>query len=127
MIYGIGTDMIEISRIEKSLKRKGFLTHVFSTPEIDAFSKRNDTAVKLAGCFAAKEAFSKALGTGLRGFELNEVSVLRDDLGKPYFEFTGAAEKIMTEHGLAAFVTISNTDTLALSSVVLESSAETKR
>ena len=51
MIYGIGTDMIEIERIEKSLKRKGFLSYVFSAEEIEAFSKRNDAAVKLSGCF----------------------------------------------------------------------------
>ena len=124
MIYGIGTDMIEIERIEKSLKRKGFLSYVFSSEEIEAFSKRNDAAVKLSGGFAAKEAVSKALGTGIRGFELHEISVLRDELGKPYFKFTGAAEKIMNDLGLQAFVTISNTDKLALASVVLESSAD---
>ena len=87
----IGIDSIEISRIEKSLKISGFLEKVFSAEDIDFFISRNMRAESIAANFAAKEAFSKALGTGIRGFSLNEISVLRDELGAPYLKLSGKA------------------------------------
>lgn len=117
MIYGIGCDLIEIARIENSCKNGRFAARCFSAKELAAFS---ESSRRLAGCFAAKEAFSKALGTGVRGFSLSEISVLRDSLGKPYFEFEGRAGEIVKSAELSAFVSISNTDFLAMAAVVLE-------
>lgn len=72
----------------------------------------------IAANFAAKEAFSKALGTGIRGFSLTEVSVLRNELGAPYFVFSGEAEKIVRERGLQFSVSLTHTDELAAAFVV---------
>ncbi|MEA4912358.1 MAG: holo-ACP synthase [Oscillospiraceae bacterium] len=120
MIYGIGNDMIEIRRIRRSLSQGRFACFVYSEKERAAFG---GDAVKLAGCFAAKEALGKALGTGVRGFSLREVSVLRDALGKPYFELDGAAAEILRSRRLRAFVALTNTGVYALANVVLEEEA----
>lgn len=84
MIRGIGTDIIEIYRVEKVIKRtKSFLEKSFTFREIEYFKLHGLKGNVIAGNFAAKEAISKALGTGFRGFGLKDIEVLRDDLGKP--------------------------------------------
>lgn len=85
MIYGIGVDMTRISRVHKACEKDSFVNRYFSQQEIQQAQGKVE---KLAADFAAKEAFSKALGTGIRGFALSEVSLLRDELGKPYYAFT---------------------------------------
>ena len=72
----------------------------------------------IAASYAAKEAFSKALGTGVRGFSLTEVSVLRDSLGAPYFAFSGRAARLVAEQGLRFYVSLTHTDELAAAFVV---------
>ena len=67
----------------------------------------------MAAAFAAKEAFSKALGTGVRGFKLCEVSVAHTELGAPYYIFTGAAERIVKERGLTFSLSLTHTDDTA--------------
>ena len=121
-MYSIGTDIIDIVRIEKSASNDRFLSRVFSKKELDFFSKKNNPYPSMAGNWAAKEAFSKTLGTGVRGFSLNEVSVLRDNNGKPFLELSGNALKIAK--GLSFSVSISHTDTLA--NAVVISYKETK-
>ena len=113
---GIGTDIIEISRIEKSIKSEAFLKRVFSERERELIEKKG--APGAAANFAAKEAFSKALGTGVRGFSLCEVEVLREDNGKPYIALSGRAEKLMGKRKIE--VSLSHTDSLALAFVVIE-------
>ncbi len=84
MIIGIGTDIIEIDRLENAInKTNGFIDKLFTKREIEMFKSRNMRAEVVAGNFAAKEAISKAFGTGIRGFSLKEIEVLRDKLGKP--------------------------------------------
>ncbi len=117
MIYGIGNDLLEISRMEKSMESERFMAFSFSAAERTLFS---DKPVKLAGCFAAKEALSKALGTGVRGFSLDEISVLRDELGKPYFVFTGNISKIIESKSLTAHVALTNSKEYVVANVVLE-------
>lgn len=112
----VGIDSIEISRIEKSLEIKGFLEKVFSAEEIEFFKSRNMRAESIAANFAAKEAFSKALGTGIRGFSLSEISVLRDRLGAPYIKLSGKA--LEAAKGLSFKVSITHTKTTA-SAIVL--------
>lgn len=75
-------------------------------------------AESVAANFAAKEAFSKALGTGVRGFSLNEVSVLRDESGAPFFAFSGNAERIVKERKLGFSVSLSHTKNMACAMVV---------
>lgn len=72
----------------------------------------------MAAAFAAKEAFSKALGTGVRNFKLQEVSVGHDALGAPYFVFTGSAKEIVEERGLTFSLSLTHTDQVAAAFVV---------
>lgn len=111
-----GIDAVEISRIEHSLKSDGFKKRVYGSRELEELE--NKKAESFAGAFCAKEAFSKALGTGIRGFSLNEVQVLHDGYGAPYFYFTGNAEKIVREKGLEFSLSITHTEAFATASVI---------
>ncbi len=105
MIYGIGVDMTLISRVEKACSKERFLEKYYSPLEIELYA---GSPAKLAANFAAKEAFSKALGTGVRGFSLDEVSLFRDELGKPYYSFTGRAAEIVESRGLRCHVSVTD-------------------
>lgn len=83
-IFGIGIDIVEIDRIEKIIERRPrFLERNFTKKEIEYFNEDKLRYESIAGNFAAKEAISKALGTGIRGFQLIDLEIVRDDLGKP--------------------------------------------
>ncbi len=83
-IIGIGIDIIEIERIENAIKRNNkFLRRIFTKKEIIYFESKNFKGETIAGNFAAKEAISKALGTGIRNFNFKDLEILRNDLGKP--------------------------------------------
>ncbi len=88
----VGIDLVYVPRIAALLKKGPFLQRFFTQGEIAYFEKRNSPSV-VAGNFAAKEAFSKALGTGIRDFSLKDVEVLRDELGKPIIHLHGTLEK----------------------------------
>ena len=105
MIYGVGVDMATISRVGKSCEKPRFLEKYFSEKEIELYK---DQPAKLAANFAAKEAFSKALGTGVRGFAMKDVSLLRDERGKPYYEFGGRAAAIVEKKGLTCHVSVTD-------------------
>ncbi len=115
-MYSAGIDIVDIERIEKSTSISGFLSRVFSQTELEFFSSKKNPYPSMAGNWAAKEAFSKALGTGVRGFSLKEVSVLRDENGKPFLELSGKAFDIAK--GLSFSISISHTDTLATAIVI---------
>ena len=77
-IYGVGTDIVDITRIKKSIKNKKFINKIFSNKEIRNSKQKLDSYY--AKRFAAKEAFSKALGTGIsEGISFNEISILNND------------------------------------------------
>lgn len=83
----LGCDIIEIERIEKSISKFGnnFLKHILSDNEITLYNARGKHVEFVAGRFAAKEAISKALGTGIgRGYGFTDIEILPDELGKPY-------------------------------------------
>ena len=84
MIVGIGNDIIEIERIEKAISKEGFIAKVYTQREIENIVKRGNRTETYAGIFSAKEAISKAIGTGVREFALTDLEILNDDLGKPY-------------------------------------------
>ena len=114
-----GIDLVEISRIEKSLQNPRFLTRVFSEEERMLFSKKGKSALQsIAANFAAKEAFSKALGTGIRHFNLQDVSVLRKESGEPYFKFHNQAQILVAKSGLSFCVSLTHTDQYASAVVV---------
>jgi holo-[acyl-carrier protein] synthase len=84
MIIGLGTDIVEISRIKKAIERTPtFLKKVYTEKEIEYISKKKNPYPSYAGRFAAKEAISKAFGTGVREFSLLDIEILNDELGKP--------------------------------------------
>lgn len=119
MIFGVGCDLCEVSRIEKTEPR--FLERCFTESERELFSKKHNKAQTVAANFAAKEALSKALGTGMRGFSFEDIEVLRDNLGKPYINvYNGAKEKCEKEGITKIYVSLSHTDSLAMAYVVLE-------
>lgn len=115
----VGIDTVEIKRIESLVQNKErFLERVFSEKEQEEFIKRNNKTEHIAAAFCAKEAFSKALGTGIVGFNLNEVSLLHKENGKPYLEFSGKALKIVKEANLSFDVSITHTESIATAIVI---------
>jgi len=121
MIVGIGTDIIEIDRIAQLVDKENFEKKYFSAREIEYFDSKKNRYESVAGHYAAKEAFSKALGTGIRNFALREVEVLRDELGKPYLELSGDAKKAAQKFWIKRFyVSISHCRDYATATVVAE-------
>ncbi|ENK1244357.1 holo-ACP synthase [Clostridium sporogenes] len=96
MIYGIGTDITEIKRIEKATTRnKNFINKLFTKDEVELWEKKNFNLWFIAGRFAAKEAISKALGTGIRGFNFKDIEIINNELGKPEVVLKPKAEEII--------------------------------
>ena len=118
MIVGIGTDLIEIGRVQKMVERKNRLSRIFSEEEL-ACAGLNSTT--LAGNFAVKEAVSKVFGTGFFGLEPYEIGVFRNSKGAPYVELTGRAEKMASDRKITKFhVSVTNTGGLAQAFVIGE-------
>jgi holo-[acyl-carrier protein] synthase len=126
VIVGIGVDILEISRLERSLERYGkrFLDHVFTDSEqVDAPSDPGVAVVYYAGRWCVKEAVSKALGTGI-GAKCNwrDIVVMRSDSGMPVVALNGAAECTAQEKQIARWhVSISHEKHNACAFVVAES------
>ena len=95
MIVGIGNDIIEIERIEKAISKEGFKNKIYTQRELENIKKRGNRAETYAGVFSAKEAISKAIGTGVREFSLTDLEILNDDLGKPYVVVSERFDKII--------------------------------
>lgn len=113
-----GTDIIEIDRIKSSSKNPKFLSRVFSPAELKYFSQKSFNVSTIAANFCAKEAFSKAMGTGFRGFSMNEISVLRDSVGAPYFIFSGNAKKIVLAEKFKLSLSLSHSREYATAVVI---------
>ena len=95
MIVGIGNDIIEIERIEKAISKESFKNKVYTQRELENIEKRGDRVETYAGIFSAKEAISKAIGTGVREFSLTDLEILNDNLGKPYVVVSEKLDKIL--------------------------------
>lgn len=120
-MYKIGIDIATVSRIKKSCESENFRNRVFSQAELDMFYNREKPKFSsLAANFAAKEAFSKALGSGVRGFGLSEVEILRDDLGAPYFNFYGKAAEAVLKNDYKTQVSLTHEGDTAAAVVLLE-------
>lgn len=100
LIIGVGVDIIEIRRIKEAIiKHANFIDKIFSKNEIEYLKSRNLRAEFVAGRFAAKEAVSKALGTGFSGFEFKDIEIDRTATGKPIVILKGKAKMIAQKHG----------------------------
>ena len=123
-IYGIGTDIANINRIKKSLRNKNFINRLFNKNEIKKCNKQINKANCYAKRFAAKEAFSKALGTGIsRGINFNEIIVYNIKSGKPNIKLLGNTKKIvnkiLNKKKFNIFLSLSDDKPFAVATVVI--------
>ncbi len=117
-MFKIGIDSVEIARIKKSMQNPRFLGYILGEEEQKLIEEKDIPAQSVAARFAAKEAFSKAIGTGLSGISLNDIQVLNDEKGKPYLVLSGTAKEIADENGLDFDVSLTHTDTTATAAVI---------
>lgn len=100
MIVGIGLDVVHVSRLERWQKIPGLLDRYFHPDELaTALSRGSGATLSLAARFAAKEAFGKAIGTGLRGITLKNILVLNNHNGKPCIHLFGNAKAAFERSG----------------------------
>lgn len=124
MIYGVGTDLVEVARIARALQRFGqrFARRILAEPELRRFRAHRQPASYLAKRFAAKEAFAKALGTGIHA-PANWHGVWVENLksGKPVLKFSSALEKLLLQKEiLHAHVSLADERGIAAATVILE-------
>jgi holo-[acyl-carrier protein] synthase len=126
-VIGIGVDLVECARIQHSLDRFGdrFLHRVFTDGEIEYSMSMKFPARHLAARFAAKEAVSKAFGTGIgKAMGWRDLDVRKKPSGEPYLVFAGEAEQLAQTRGVtSALITLSHTDNHAMAMIVLEGAA----
>ncbi len=123
MIYGIGTDIVAVKRLQGMWERHGdkALKRLLAPQEMTDFTKAADKGRFLAKRFAAKEAFSKALGTGIRPpAVLSAIAVSHDELGKPILDFCGQLAEMIKNQGLTAHLSLSDEADYAIAYVILE-------
>lgn len=123
-VLGIGVDLVECARIERSLDRFGekFLHRVFTKGEIEYSMSMKFPARHLAARFAAKEAVSKAFGTGIgKSMGWRDIDVHKKPSGEPFLVLAGGAEKLAKERGVTnALITLSHSEQHAVATIVLE-------
>lgn len=124
MIVGLGTDIAEIERIEKALARSGraFAERILTPQELTQFDGVKQQGRYLAKRFAAKEAASKALGTGIaHGVSFQDFAISNDDNGKPLLSLSGKAAELAQRSQVASVhLTISDERHYAVATVILE-------
>ena len=124
MIFGIGTDIVEVERIRKLDSLEKFADKILSVSELKVFKSQIDEkqVTFLAKQFAAKEAVSKALGTGIgKDIRFNQIEILRDSDGKPYLNHDGMITTIFNDLGITkTHVSLSDEKKYALAFVILE-------
>ena len=122
MIAGIGTDIAEVKRFEKWVKHPEMIERFFNEKERSSAKSDSAKCQHYAVRFAAKEAFSKALGTGISGFNLKDVYITNNSEGKPELNIEGAALSLLKERlgDCNAFVSLSHEKEYAVAFVILE-------
>ena len=127
MIYGIGIDVVEPQRVARLIDRYGerFVQRVLTPGELPGYLKTPRPVLFVANRFAAKEAFSKAMGTGFRyPVTLQCITVVQNRAGKPGLSFNPDLERMVRECGIVGHhLTISDESSLACACVVLEAAA----
>lgn len=126
MIFGIGTDIIEVERVEEKLLRtEGLMAELFTHAEIAYCESKRFPAQHFAARFAAKEAFLKAMGTGWSdGYRFGEIEVVNDPAGKPGLRVHGKVDGFCRDHRIAGMqVSLSHVKEYAEAVVLLETNA----
>jgi holo-[acyl-carrier protein] synthase len=123
VIFGIGTDIVRVARMEKNLERYGerFAHRILSDDEMREFAEVSQRGRFLAKRFAAKEAASKALGSGFRdGLSLKHIAVAHDAKGKPLLSWNGKGLELLAQLGIGdGFISIADEDEYAVAHVIL--------
>ena len=124
-ILGIGVDIVENSRITKSLKNKLFIKRIFSNSEILLAKKIKDKKNYYSKRFAAKEAFAKSIGTGFRNnLNFKDISIVNDKMGKPSFIISEKIKKIIKKEFKVSsfnfFLSISDEKKYSIAYVILQ-------
>jgi holo-[acyl-carrier protein] synthase len=123
MIYGIGTDIIEVTRIEKVMSRDiGFREKIFTPGEIEYCETKKNKFQHYAARFSAKEAFLKAIGTGWRfGIRFADIDIFHDEFGKPHIRTTGIAKELTDRLAVSKIhVSLSHLKEMATAIVIIE-------
>ncbi len=124
MIYGVGIDMVKVTRMENIIKRWGdrFLNRVFTPCEVEYCHQKTGAVSRFALRFAAKEAFSKAFGLGFRnGLSMKQIEVVRSATGPPCLNLYGKAKELYQRHGIKnSFLSLADDGLYAVAVVVLE-------
>ncbi|HVP18553.1 MAG TPA: holo-ACP synthase [Spirochaetia bacterium] len=122
MILGVGIDVVHVERIRRWRRIEGLYERFFHPEELASALPRGETGIlSLAARFAAKEAFGKAIGSGLRHFALRDIAVLNDSHGKPFMMLTGGAEVAFKDFGGSRLVcSLSHERDNALAVVLIE-------
>lgn len=119
MLKGLGCDLVEVARIEEAMKKEGFAQRVFTEQELHAIEKKGVQTA--AGYWAAKEAVSKALGTGFSGFTMRDIEILTDENGAPQaYLARGAQARLARLGALTVLVTISHDKGMAMAVAAVE-------
>jgi holo-[acyl-carrier protein] synthase len=126
MVIGIGVDLVEVMRISRLSLVPGFVGRFFHPAETEyAYARKSGFEETLAACFAAKEAFGKALGTGIRGFSLKDVEVSHDESGRPLLRLHGKATEFFAKSGgERVLLSLSHERSMACAFVVIEGPGE---
>jgi holo-[acyl-carrier protein] synthase len=122
MILGVGIDIVDIHEIEESLREEGFQRRVFTGAETDSVQRYRQQAEHLAGKFAVKEAFMKAIGAGLgQSVTFTEIEILSEETGKPYVAISGEAKRRFDNFAAKQIhASISHAGGVAVAVVILE-------
>lgn len=124
MIRGIGVDMEQISRLKKAMENPRFLEKSFTKSEQEYILARANSAQSAAGIFCAKEAFIKAIGTGMGSFSLCDVEVLHEEGGKPYIKLYNRARDLAEDS--LVLVSIAHTGDMACAQVLIDNGGNKK-
>ena len=121
-IVGVGTDILEINRISEILKKSDkFLYRVFTDEERAYLEEKSLKPESVAAFWCAKEAVSKALGTGIKGFELKDIEILHDELGKPIVRLHNNAKLLSHRLGIGNIqLSLSHAQSYAVAFCVME-------
>jgi len=122
MILGVGIDLVSVSKIAENVKNEAFRHKVFTPAEIESCEAVANSAERYAGKFATKEAFMKAIGSGIRQeVWFTQIEVLNRETGAPYINFSGKAKQLLIEmRAEQIHVSISHTEGMAVAVVILE-------
>ena len=124
-IVGIGVDIIQNSRIKKAIKNKSFVNRIFTKSEISSSKIRNYKTNYFAKRFAAKEAFIKSIGIGIRkGINFKDIYVINDKSGKPYIKFSNKVKNLIVKkfktRNFDIFLSLSDEKNYSIAFVIIQ-------